>query len=104
DLETALILYNVLVYNVDLAFGFQKDTFVDAIMSKSRDIMTALHDFQKGTILILAEWIYELHFKNDLTTGPESYIEAISFASLIGDTHLEEQLVTEWQKDTQNYP
>ena len=98
------ILNNVLLNNVDLAFRFQKDTFVEAIMSKSSDIMTAIHDFQKRPILSLVEWKYQLHFKNDLATAQESYTKAISFASLIGDTHLEEQLVTEWQKDTQNYP
>ena len=104
DPETALILNNVLLNNVDLAFRFQKDTFVEAIMSKSSDIMTAIHDFQKRPILSLVEWKYQLHFKNDLATAQESYTKAILFASLIGDTHLEEQLVTEWQKDTQNYP
>ena len=101
--EEKFQLNNVLLNNIKLAFGLEKWDIIENIVSKSNQLMTEIHDFQKRPILSLIEWKYQLYAKQDMTLATQSYQNAILFAKLIGDDYLEKQLSQEWQSDIDNF-
>ena len=54
--EEKFQLNNVLLNNIKLAFGLEKWDIIENIVSKSNQLMTEIHDFQKRPILSLIEW------------------------------------------------
>ncbi|MCO4635788.1 transcriptional regulator, Cro/CI family [Streptococcus infantarius subsp. infantarius] len=97
--ETDLILNNVLLNNIDLAFQFKREYYIDRVITISEKIMTEIHDFQRRPILSLVEWKYYLKLKHDFALAEQSFTNAILFARLVGDTYLENKLKEEWQLD-----
>ncbi len=98
--ETDLILNNVLLNNIDLAFQFKREYYVERVIEISNRIMTEIHDFQRRPILSLVEWKYYLKFKNDFVAAEQSFTNATLFARLVGDDYLEDKLKEEWKLDT----
>lgn len=97
--ETSLILNNVLLNNIALAFQFEREDYVYQVIKISDRIMTEIHDFQRRPILSLVEWKYYLKFKHDFALAEQSFTNATLFARLVGDTYLENKLKEEWQLD-----
>ena len=98
--ETDLILNNVLLNNIDLAFKLKRENYVERVIDISNNIMTEIHDFQRRPILSLVEWKYYLKFKCDFVAAEQSFTNATLFARLVGDAYLENKLKEEWQLDT----
>ena len=98
--ETDLILNNVLLNNIDLAFKYGRENYVERVIEISNSIMTEIHDFQRRPILSLVEWKYYLKFKHDFVAAEQSFTNATLFARLVGDTYLENKLKEEWKLDT----
>jgi hypothetical protein len=98
--ETSLILNNVLLNNIALAFQFEREDYVYQVIKISDRIMTEIHDFQRRPILSLVEWKYYLKFKHDYDSAKQSFTNATLFARLIGDVYLENKLKEEWEFDT----
>ena len=98
--ETDLILNNVLLNNIDLAFKLKRENYVERVIDISNNIMTEIHDFQRRPILSLVEWKYYLKFKCDFIAAERSFTNATLFARLVGDAYLENKLKEEWQLDT----
>ncbi|MCQ2962899.1 Cro/CI family transcriptional regulator [Streptococcus equinus] len=98
--ETSLILNNVLLNNIALAFQFEREDYVYKVIKISDRIMTEIHDFQRRPILSLVEWKYYLKFKHDYDSAKQSFTHATLFARLIGDVYLENKLKEEWKFDT----
>lgn len=98
--ETSLILNNVLLNNIALAFQFEREDYVYQVIKISDRIMTEIHDFQRRPILSLVEWKYYLKFKHDYDGAKQSFTNATLFARLIGDVYLENKLKEEWKLDT----
>lgn len=98
--ETSLILNNVLLNNIALAFQFEREDYVYKVIKISDRIMTEIHDFQRRPILSLVEWKYYLKFKHDYDNAKQSFTNATLFARLIGDVYLENKLKEEWKLDT----
>lgn len=98
--ETSLILNNVLLNNIALAFQFEREDYVYQVIKISDRIMTEIHDFQRRPILSLVEWKYYLKFKHDYDNAKQSFTNATLFARLIGDVYLENKLKEEWELDT----
>ncbi|MCS4488930.1 helix-turn-helix domain-containing protein [Streptococcus sciuri] len=97
--EEKFQLNNVLLNNIKLAFDLKKWDIIEQVVTKSNQLMTDIHDFQKRPILSLIEWKYQLHVKHNIESATQSYQNAILFAKLIGDDYLENQLCQEWKTD-----
>jgi transcriptional regulator with XRE-family HTH domain len=98
--ETDLILNNVLLNNIAIAFHFEREHYIERIIEISNKIMAEVHDFQRRPILSLVEWKYYLKFKNDFAAAEQSFTNATLFAKLVGDIYLENKLKEEWKLDT----
>lgn len=98
--ETDLILNNVLLNNIALAFRFKREDYIERVIEISNQIMTEIHDFQRRPILSLVEWKYYLKLKGDFLAAEQAFTNATLFANLVGDTYLENKLKAEWEQDT----
>ena len=86
--------------HVDVAFKLEKKNFIERIITKSNEIMTDIHDFQKRPILSLVEWKYFIYFEKNWSKAEAACQQAILFADLIGDSYLQEKLKEEWKNDS----
>ena len=73
--ETSLILNNVLLNNIALAFQFEREDYVYQVIKISDRIMTEIHDFQRRPILSLVEWKYYLKFKQNSLLPMQLYLQ-----------------------------
>lgn len=72
---------------------------LETIIKKSKQITAQIQDLQRMPIVCLMEWKYYLFVKNK-QQAEVFYQKALTFADMMEDDYLKENLTREWQKDT----
>lgn len=97
--EDLFILTKLLLRAFYIAFALGKTPFLEPIIETSQHIMETTREYQNMPMLKLIEWKYALFHLNHTERAKTCFQKAISFADLIDDPYLKQQLEEEWNKD-----
>ena len=99
DIENLFLVNKVLIKSFSGSVQIGKYERLQAIANTCRRIMTNTGDFQKMPILNLMEWKYYLYSQNDSSSAEACFENALKFSQIIADEYLEENLISEWERD-----
>ena len=99
DIENQFLVNKVLIKSFSGNVQIGKYERLQEIANTCRRIMTNTGDFQKMPILNLMEWKYYLYSQDDPSSAEACFENALKFAQIIADEYLEENLISEWERD-----
>lgn len=98
--DELLVLSKVLVNLFSLHFEKKCTEQLEELLDVITFVMNKTQDFNKLPIVKLLEWKYSLFYLQNAERARICFEQAYSFAGLINDDYLIQQLQSEWKKDT----
>ncbi|MBY5035145.1 XRE family transcriptional regulator [Streptococcus gallolyticus] len=99
DVEELLVLNMIYMGLFSVYFRRKDKQVVEEILFQMSNIIEKIHDFKRMPVRQLMQWKYQLHLLQDEKGAEKSYKKALSFAQMMDDDYLAQQLTQEWKKD-----
>lgn len=99
DTDELFLVNRVLINLFEYVLAEEDMVRAEKIVNKVQRITQQIQDFQRMPIVNLMEWKYYLSIKNK-QQAEACYQKALTFADMMDDTYLQENLTREWRSDT----
>ncbi|ESV55730.1 XRE family transcriptional regulator [Streptococcus agalactiae LMG 14747] len=96
------LLRDILLQGITILIDLEIFEEASDLIEEANQIIKMTQDYQKKPILDMMEWKLILSQRNDKGAAEIKYNDALLFTKVVGNNYLEEQLIVEWQKDSQN--
>ncbi|WP_242258549.1 helix-turn-helix domain-containing protein [Streptococcus thoraltensis] len=98
--DDLFLLRDILLQAITILIELEEYEEAGDIINRTREIIKMTQDYQKQPILDMMEWKLILAYHNNRRAAEAKYNEALLFSRVVGNQHLEEQLIIEWKKDS----
>lgn len=94
------LLRDILLQAITILIKLEEFQDASDLIEQTRNIIATTQDYQKQPILDMLEWKLILAYHKNKGAAEVKYNEALLFSRIVGNQHLEEQLISEWEKDS----